>query len=114
MRESLSAKIMEVTVEKPAPPFTGEQVFEYIPDWMGGQDHPNGKEIRLACQLLYFALVLLVLYLVSRWHDKHFAAKQASNKWKKSMIGIKFEFTLTQKNSIRKLIKSSGFDVFLH
>ena len=57
---------------KPLPPFTGEHVFEYIPDWMGGQENPNGKQVRYICQSIYCVLVLLAVYLIARWHSKHF------------------------------------------
>ena len=53
---------------KPAPPFTDEHVFEYVPSFMGGQADPNGPTNKLMCQLSYYALCLFLIYLYARWH----------------------------------------------
>ena len=56
---------------KPAPPYTGVDVFKYVPSWMGGEENPNAELVRFTLQIVYFLCVLLAVYFIACWHKKH-------------------------------------------
>ena len=59
-----------INVVKPPPPFINEQVFDYVPSWLGGQNEPNAHFNKLVCQVSYYILVFFLIFMVARWNSQ--------------------------------------------